>query len=498
MFEKSGLPGLNVNHGLLTFENINEIQPLINWFIEQETNMSSRDSAFEEIGIPISKLDSFFRYTDHPVCKKFENTLGYTSLRSIEEYELFDRLDASDTISSIIINPQYKTIQNEYGAFKVGERILKVFPSGMTVVISNSDYTLYNAIKDLPEESINDTFNLRKIGAIDSVGNGFYTKVISPFGFITHSKKELRFKSTINPDSSVSYTNVSFIEYEDGTRPSFTYTYPDLSTTTGTHPTKSVSTTDSIKVTYGNITNGWEDAWIYPRHCAVNIHMWWLTDGRFYFRLNDYYHSPLVYPSYLEGQYEWNFGDGSPIVVNSEATHTYLTSGEFTVTVDFVTYKWGYRHIWCTSSKPVKISCTPKVGNTSDENIFPPIHGNVYRLDVAIWVGDSPGTQGDIGARTKFLRRRTNGSGFYSHRADKITVAIEGLYHIRPIPFLCLSVYTPPNLGEFENNSGNVQINITELPNPAISPLDLFSQHSFTHFGETHFYPKDNNKLILP
>lgn len=497
VYSLSGLPSITVDNGMLSFSNPNDIQATLDYLREAESTQAKIDSAYASIGITPAMRDSTIRYTDHPVCKKFETDLGFTSQRSYEEYDIFDKMDNGDSLNSIVDNPYFKTLQNQFGCLKVGNRIIKAFPSGTRIIIGNNDYNLYNSVKALDENQISESYNLRITGIIDSINNEFYTKIDSPFHLTTNYVKDIKFVSTLNDDSTITISNSTFIEYSDGSQPTYQYLYSNQTTSSGIQPTQTIGYLDSLRVIIGNSGNGYDTAFVYPRYCAINnIHIWNLGGNRFYFRLNHYaFPDGGRYSLSTGGQIEWDFGDGSPVIYNSEHVHTYAITGNYTVTASIVSYPNGIRYVWCYKSAPVVVSCPTRHSTKEDNQKYNTSDGE-YRLDVKIWIDQNFMTTGNVGSRSKTLRYNNFLKAYFTRSVNRIWTALEGLYNRSSGP--CMSVYIPQNVGEFEDNSGNVQVNIDDPFNPSSSPNDLFSTHGFRLNGTTYTYTKNNSKLVLP
>jgi PKD repeat protein len=80
-------------------------------------------------------------------------------------------------------------------------------------------------------------------------------------------------------------------------------------------------------------------------------------------------------------RYEWNFGDGTPELVNQgnppdpTATHTYLNAGPYVITLN-VTNTEG---LWCTASKPITVypQFGPKASFTSTPETRAPVNSTI-------------------------------------------------------------------------------------------------------------------------
>ena len=128
-----------------------------------------------------------------------------------------------------------------------------------------------------------------------------------------------------------------------------------------------------------------------------------------------------------------------------------------------------------------------------DKEEFITSNNELWRIDVKIWIDNSPFTSGDVGSGSKTLKH--NGFGFFGKNAEQIWVSLEGI-HFRRINGEC-TIFERKPTEESETSSGFVQRNLTDDNDPRIFPDQLWSTHKMQVNGKIHLYTKNSGKLFL-
>lgn len=151
-----------VQNGMLVLTDHARFQELLDELRESEDTQAERDSLYEEIGITEAMRDLDTNYTDHPGCLKYELDLGYTSMRRLEEDDLFALLNHGDQeVISIIGDPYGKTLLNQDGAIQIETRMFKFFESGLVVIVGNEDIDVFDDLNAEDESALIEGFNVR-------------------------------------------------------------------------------------------------------------------------------------------------------------------------------------------------------------------------------------------------------------------------------------------------------------------------------------------------
>lgn len=476
---------ISVENGMLAFKNPWVVQQLVTQLKASEDTQSERDVLYNELNIT-TEIDDF--YTDHPGCLKFEEEIGYVSLRTSEEAELFQILEnGTEGVNSIISFPYRKTILNEDRAFKVGNRIFKFFESGLTVMITNSDFNKLTEINGLSEDEIFEEFNVRVGNKNGDIADNYYSFNSSGQPTSTIFNKDFRVDQFLRTDDFIEIKNNSFIEYSDGSNPTFEWKYSDGTSSNGQNPDRFFSEGDSLIVIFGNPNNGFDTTTVYPRLCSVGeFPITFLGGNRFRFGSS----GPIVYSAHTP---RWILGDGTIIDNEHVVEHTYSASS-FNGSPLPVTFQL-LRPDGTVACQRTQLLPPPDCdleGSRSDEQIFNNIGGEDWKIDCKIWVEDGTWfTSGDVGSRTKSLRKGLFGI-FYARKAQTVTVGLQGFY----LDASC-NVVTEPHSEESETNSGNVQRNRTNVNNPQKYPDQLKSNHKMKVNNIDCIYTKNSGFLVL-
>jgi len=121
-------------------------------------------------------------------------------------------------------------------------------------------------------------------------------------------------------------------------------------------------------------------------------------------------------------RYEWNFGDGTPKLVNQgnppdpTATHTYLNAGQYVITLN-VTNSEG---LWCTASKPITIY--PQFGPKASFTMSPQTNVLVDQTITFDATSCTPGWSKQLGGYSPISNYNWNfGDGTIINTANPIT-----------------------------------------------------------------------------
>ncbi len=308
-----------VQNGMLVLKDHARFQELLDELRESEDTQAERDSLYEKLGITAAMRDLDTNYTDHPACMKFELDLGFTSMRRVEEDELFALLNSGDQEAiSIIGDPYGKTLLNQDGAIQVETRVFKFLKSGLVAVVGNEDIDVYDGLNVQDESEIVEGFNLRLGGVHGDKISEFYQ--VDASGNIIQSEEyvDVRVDQYTNADKEITLVNASFIEYADHTQASFKWIYSDQTYFVGKNPDRTFEDGDMVILEYGNPTNGNDTIHVYPRVCLVSGFDITHIGGTTY-RFSAAISPPGPNPHYL---LRWLFGDGTSAMGNV-VEHTY-------------------------------------------------------------------------------------------------------------------------------------------------------------------------------
>lgn len=288
-------------NGLLSLNSHSEYYEIIKVLKQSESTQAKRNALYSDLGIDRSdELND----TDHPACMKFELENNYVSLRSYEEDTLFDELDGgNENLNGIISDPYFKTIINADRSVKVGNRIYKSFDSQLTAIIANNDFSTYNSIKQLNQSDVRNGFNVRLLGTTTHSLDKYFNRSVNNKIIDDKAIKDILVNQIYNSETDVTLLNNSFVEYQDKTKPIFTWIYPDGSTETTDQTNRKFSVGDKIILTVGNNTNPTDTTIINIRSCIIDGATALQVNGRTY-------HFTL--PENPESAYEikWNMGNG--------------------------------------------------------------------------------------------------------------------------------------------------------------------------------------------
>lgn len=484
-----------VENGMLAIATYPEVYELVLQLKNQEKDPDLYENAYIDIGLSATKRAGDIHYTDHPICQFFEQERGYVSKRSTEEAKLFAELaSGNEDISSIVDRPYLNTLLNQDGAIKIGNRIFKLYDSGLTAIIANSDWEKYNEIKDLPGDEIAESCNLRVLNSEKEKLTPFYNM---EEGYQVTSEKQVkdwRIVQNQNEDGTFTITNRSFIESSNGSEVQYQWAYPDGTTSIGKQPNRVYEQGEEIKVRTNNTTGDpgndwWGDWWrggkAEERACDLPDFKV-LQLGSRMIRFN------LDYPPSDPGFYvHWIFGDGTTDA-GIPVTHTYGQSVPDVVPVT-CQIKRGDGSVACEYTKIVVIEPDCKLRNKVKDKQDFIIGGEVWRMDCTIWIDKTIITPGDVGSITKTLKH--NGVAFFGKKTEQVWISLEGI-HFRRQNGNCL-LHEIPFEEETEVDSGNVQRNIDDPNDPRINPYQLWSTHKMKANGQVVSYTQNGGKLYL-
>lgn len=152
--------------------------------------------------------------------------------------------------------------------------------------------------------------------------------------------------------------------------------------------------------------------------------------------------------------YLWDFGDGTPRRTDANPTHTYTTSGEYTVTL--YAFSAGYTD---TATVQTQVVVYPRP--VADFSVFPPV---LYEADTAYFVSQSQGATAWIWnfgdpLNPSASSTQPNPSYYYAQPGSyTVTLIVENLYG-------CRDTLTRPDA-------------VVKLPNPAPTALGFFPREA--------------------
>jgi len=485
----------DIANGMLVLNDYSVFDDLITMLRGAEDTQVERDAIYQNLGI---NTNSGVNYTDNPACLKFETNRDYVSLRKAEEDALFYQLDRGNQyLNSIIADPYGKSLLNQDRSIQIESRIFKIFESGLIVVVANGDLSTYNTMNSSNENEISTGYNVRLLGVTgDKVGQFFNT---SASGKVISGKfvNEIRIDQRFSIDDEVQLVNNSFIEYQDGSTPTFKWVYSDESSYIGVQPDRTFEVGDTVVLISGNPSNGLDTTRIYPRACAIDDDLDITQIGPRTYR----YYTSVNWgpPSTWQYKVRWVFGDGSTADGEGVHEHTYgpeVDLCDIEVTLQLLRVSNG--SVACEASE--ELNYTPecqKRGSAEAKQEFP----NSWRIDCKIWVDGGVGgwlTVGNVGSRTKSMKKGL--AGIWSgKKAEQVWVSLEG-YYLEETPSPCspdCSIVEVPFLEESETNSGNVQRNLNNSHKVYYEPNQLWSTHKMKVDGQIRVYTNTSGKLFL-
>ena len=485
----------DVANGMLVLEDYSVFDELITLLREAEDTQVERDTIYQNLGI---NTNSGINYTDNPACLKFEANADYISLRNVEEDALFYELDrGNQDINSIISDPYGKTLLNQDRTIQIESRIFKIFDSGLIVVVANGDISTYSSMNSSNENEISTGYNVRVLGVTGDKVDQYFN--ISDGGKVISGKlvNEISIDQRYGMDDEVQLVNNSFIEYQDGSTPTFKWVYPDESWYIGVQPDRTFQAGDTVVLVSGNPSNGQDTTIIYPRSCYLGDDLDITQIGPRTYR----YSASINWgpPSHWQYELRWVFGDGNTALGEGVHEHTYgpgVDLCDIEVTLQAIRLSNGTVACEFTEKLNYIPECEDR-GSDSDEQVFP----NNWRIDCKIWVDGGVGgwlTVGNVGSRTKSMKKGF--AGIWSGRkAEQVWVSLEGDY-LEETPSLCspdCSIVEVPFLEETETNSGNVQRNLSNSNKVFYESNELWSTHKMKVDGQIRVYTNNGGLLYL-
>jgi len=234
-----------VNGNILVFEDIET-------FNQHLLNLKTNDSDEEQLNINYSTLgldqdiEEGNFYTEYPYSKLFENSVGFTSLRSIEEKEIRIAMENDSEFNSIIHDPFQKSVLNSDGAVQVGCRTYFLKDKMRQIVIANNDQDAYNTVKNL--ENVHESIFLNGVRTYTEESQStFFDKINASPCPIEKKHVDLRIAKILNTDGSYTLDNISFVD-NNCNEPCYEWIYSDGSTSRGKNPNRTFFDNDIVAV----------------------------------------------------------------------------------------------------------------------------------------------------------------------------------------------------------------------------------------------------------
>lgn len=227
----------------MSFQDNQHVKDVLMYLYNQDQDKATRESIYTSIGLAKATRFTGSFFTDHPAARDFELGMNFLSKRKIEEDRIVEQLARGESPSTRVSQAYFKTLLNEFGAFRVGDRIYRFYDSGVVALISNNDLATYTAVKQMQESELNQYLNV-SLGSEDDYSR-FFTPNSSGAGEdLLQDRLDIVFYSD---DNGAHVMNNSNIELTDG-YPVYQWTYPDGTSEIGIVPTRDLSNIREIEV----------------------------------------------------------------------------------------------------------------------------------------------------------------------------------------------------------------------------------------------------------
>jgi hypothetical protein len=410
-----------VEHGMLVFENFSELNDHFENLRQDDSDREVSVDNFNAIGITddIKKVKDY--YTFYPAVHRNNQESDFTSLLTIEESHLENQWNNERNYNvKMISKPYLKGVLNEHSAIKIGDRIIRVLPNNNFAVIANSDFEVYESIKNLQLEELRNDFNLRIVNQTN------YSEYFTDYdneGNVRESKKVIKpLLTTIQiDDNNYAVANKSFIELDQEVL--FTWNIGGVNHGDGNHFNGPIPNDDDVTVAYGpaDSTSPIGEVIATNRWCDLEICVIDLGYGYLVAPVEDFseYSGNVVW---FNGPYlsEDRIFTGNFIIVDYEdAGQEYYAE---------VQDENGLRRCITGLFIPendVVSTCNGLSEKEYVEVLEPFSDGEVWRLNCLVWIETSGildgGTPGELGSRTQSFRQNSNGS--FSRREPAMAMA---------------------------------------------------------------------------
>jgi len=476
----------------LHFRDISSIRSITDQLQFENNDQQERTRHYQTLGLENVNVEEH-RITDYPGSQVFEEANSFQSMRKIEELSIFENLNNGGDINSIIAKPELKTVLNWQGVVKIGTRYFKYFDSGRLIVIGNNDVEKLNEIINLGEFDFIEDKNLRKLE--DSDYDNLFDTSVEPAE--TKYLKEIRLKHIYLENGQIKLENVSFVEFQSGNNPEFSFDINGESFTESEFETEIFNDGDVVSV---NVTDGdevFQEDVVVRGFCEINNHAIEFEpcevtindDGTVTYLVDlselwSTFYSDN-YTSFVSFQSGAQFGE--PLEITAS------TSGQsFTATL-----QWIHPNGWiaCEATLTINIICPNRKDSADDQTRGTLSNGEEWRVLAKNWVDGTPVTTGNVGARTRSSKKAF--IGWTGANADKVCVEMVGQLHPKDN---CVPFFIDSNQ-ECENNSGNVQNNYDFDGKPRLYTQigKVYSIHSIEVDGDVLEYrnSQGENKLEI-
>jgi hypothetical protein len=382
-----------VTNGMLHFVSFADLEAFTKSLQDKESDSVQVRSAYIALGVDVN-AEYLPNLTDYPVCLLKEQSIGgYTSARKAEETIINIALDnGDDNVNSIVIFPFWKTALNVNRAVRIGNRIYKYYDNGGVAIVLNNDWSLYESIKTLPFESLQESFNLIVTSDAREGWDNYFT--FNTEGAIQSDKMVFmpRFVASLTAEGKYAITNVSLVETKNGGN-TFKWIYADNSFSFGNSPNKAIGLTETVTLVINN-GDGKQETYTGTESilaCSTdNFTITYLSNNQIRFEL------PGFVPGASSNLYNirWVFSDGSTSTANP-VVKTFTSNG--TATCQLLHKTSG--EVACQFTKPYFAKCGDKKSHF-ETHIFEQSNQR-WKLDGSIWV-----QTGEVGCRVKYLRWR--------------------------------------------------------------------------------------------
>ncbi len=304
-FTKNNLkPVFDAKNDILHFKNTKHFYRFMDFLHEKERNVDTKEKAYLNIGLSQEVREKEANYTDYPVFKLFEQQTRFRSAMTLEEEELFEKLEkGDDEISPIIDRPYLKSMLNKYDAVRIGDRILKFYPNELLAIVANADFDRYHKIKGLASNEIREGYNIRLSSTNKNELSNFYLlkkgRAVEPI--IT---TDLKITQTGVYNNKARIENHSFIETKEEV--SYKWTYANGLTSIGFNPDGGINLEEDVCVEY-RTSRASRETCTTAAQCAIRINFVDLGGGTFQFFGTSGPDGTNPYISNVT----WNFGDCS-------------------------------------------------------------------------------------------------------------------------------------------------------------------------------------------